>query len=170
MSDNEQIVGDDSEFSNEDEENESDGELSDSSEESNDGSGDNLTEEDKLEVLINTTYGGFEPSIQAKELYEVYTGKKFTGGVDRSDPELIRVFKELGKDEFNSSVSSARITTIHKKYKDFYDFHEYDGQETLKIEESEYQLHMLRSALKELAFSGEPVTKEQLKHLIESEF
>jgi len=157
MSDNEQIVGDESSESN------------DASSSNDEDAEESIGPDNKLEVLVNTGYGGYQPSKQALELYKVYTGNDYKT-YNRTDPDMIRIYKELGKEEFDSSVSSTEIEIIHKKYEDFYELSEYDGKETLKINYDEYKLHKLRDALKRLALSNEPITGDQLIHLAESEF
>lgn len=166
MSDNEQIVGDESSESND--ENESIDE-NESNEKDDAGSEESISPDNKLDVLINTSYGGYQPSKQALELYKVYTGNDYKT-YNRTDLDMVRIYKELGKEEFDSSVSSTEIETIHKKYEEFYELDEYDGKETLKINYDEYKLHKLRDALKRLALSNEPITGDQLIHLAESEF
>jgi len=86
-----------------------------------------------MKVVINKCYGGFGLSSKAvARLYEL-RGLSCTDAVDnsffdinRTDPNLIKVVQELGK-EANGSYSKLKIVTIPDDVD--YEIEEYDGME-----------------------------------------
>lgn len=118
----------------------------------------------KFEVLINTDYGGFETSDEVDELYTFRTGKKYDD--DREDLVMIQIYKEVGSEHFGGDVS---LEYIENKYRGFYEIIEYDGLESIQIDESAYKLDLLKTKIQELIDSSDSdsIPKEYLKKLIE---
>ena len=57
-----------------------------------------------VDVAINRCYGGFDLSEKAKKRICEIKGKEYSIFIERDDPDLIRVIKELGK-EVNTEYS-----------------------------------------------------------------
>ena len=133
----------------------------------------------KIYVLINRCYGGFELSEKAYDLYNCKMRARDSNHIDvkhewnikRHDPVLIEVFKEL-KSEFEEGqkmfmgklVKNTRIMAceIEKKYMDYYSIDDYDGMETPNINYSKYT----KTELKKIFDSDENDT-EKLKKIRE---
>jgi hypothetical protein len=106
------------------------------------------------EVVINTCYGGFGLSKEAYELYlklkniTTYPEKDEWGHIlywldkkktkvfydrelDRHDPTLVSVVKQLGK-KANGECANLEVVEVQGRYR----IDEYDGNETLEEEDS----------------------------------
>ena len=104
--------------------------------------------DERIEIMVNSCYGGWHPSDKAIKLYHSRVRKtnpdfieveSFSFCFDRSyrhDPILVQIFKELG-DEFDEVFSKTRLVSISKKYEKFYSIseeEEADGIETVGID------------------------------------
>lgn len=67
----------------------------------------------------------------------------------RHNSLLIEIFKELG-DEFYGKHSHICIIKINKKYTNYYEIHEYDGCESLKIKYDSYKLNKTTQILQQI--------------------
>ena len=108
-------------------------------------------EEEKIEVLLNDCYGGWQISNKANKLYELRKTEKSENYIrKRSDPILVQIYKELG-DEFDGGKhSKTNIEKIPKKYEKYYIISEYDGLETVEIDYTLYELDHLKQKIKEI--------------------
>ncbi len=122
-------------------------------------------EEETVEVLYNTKYGGFGVSEKAEELYvkykkeadpEVVIGPLEFIHFARTSPFWLRVFHELG-DEFNSPYCKAAVKVIPKRYRYFYRIDEYDGKETVLIDHQKYELDQIKTILKSTDSNDEKI-------------
>jgi hypothetical protein len=108
-----------------------------------------------IEVLINGCFGGFVLSDKVCDLYNQRKIKKLGEDdelsphceVDRSDPILLKIFHEIGSDNFSGLCSCISIKTIPKKYQYFYSIDEYDGMESIKINHEQYVIDKFESIL-----------------------
>lgn len=97
-----------------------------------------------MEVVINTCYGGYGLSTEATALYLTkkgneysFDGTRFTvhgkffyaSSIQRNDPVLIEVVKELG-DKANGPSAKLKIVSIPKHAG--YSIDEYDGSESIE--------------------------------------
>lgn len=82
-----------------------------------------------IEVLINHCYGGFDVSKAAKALYKERTGRDLDdiSNNARTDPDLIKIVKELGTVAASSEYSKIGI---HKALENRWGYSEYDGLES----------------------------------------
>lgn len=95
-----------------------------------------------MKVVINAEHGGFGLSKEAQELYaskkgielgewkgvyDYYTNLS-VHDIERTDPALVEVVKELGK-KANSRFSSLKVVALPKDVGDNWSIHEYDGLE-----------------------------------------
>lgn len=110
----------------------------------------NIEDEGGVEILYNDCYGGWSPSKKACELYNIKMLKLDTSFVpvmpnnilyvDRHDPVLVQVYRELGREFDEKPVSKTVCGTILMKYVDFYRISEYDGKESVSIDKTQYDL------------------------------
>lgn len=79
-------------------------------------------------IVINRRYGGFDLSKPARDLYMRYTEKNTFNlyNMDRSDPFLIQVVEEMGKDA-DSNFSALKIVEIPDDID--WEIQDYDGME-----------------------------------------
>ena len=84
-------------------------------------------------VVINSGYGGFGLSPQARQMYTELTGQKFDRWeVPRHDPALVQVVEELGQ-AANATAASLQVVTVEGNR---YWIEEYDGCEICHTPES----------------------------------
>lgn len=101
-------------------------------------------ESSTLEVLSNSTYGGFGISDAAYDKYKEKNGKLAKWDTDiRYDPILIDIFKKDGAEFVNRGCSSIILETISKIYKDYHTIDEYDGLESININKDGYDRNLL---------------------------
>ena len=123
--------------------------------ENNDNKDDNNKEE-MIKVLYNCCYGGWSMSDKAKKLYRLRREEPDYinhDGYGRSDPVLVQIFEELGK-EFNGRHCEADIELIPKKYEHHYHISEYDGLESVDINIMGYKFHVLKENTKSILKSN----------------
>jgi len=112
-----------------------------------------------MEILIHPSEYTFSFSKRTVALYQERTGKKATtycpfwngdGDGDwnefRTDPVMIAIVKELGKEENPDLV----IETIRPGYESFYKIHQDEGAEWIWYNEAAYTLHQLKINVLEL--------------------
>jgi len=118
-----------------------------------------------IQVLYNTCYGGFRLSEEASKLY--HQRKKMHDStyeevwyreIPRHDPELIKIYYELGC-YFNSSFSAIEVKQIERKYENFYEIKEYDGLESVYINEQAYKLDVIEKILKNGMTNDEKISE-----------
>lgn len=86
-----------------------------------------------VNVVINTTYGGFELSDTARDRLEELGSESDMGyyDIDRCDPNLIKVVNELG-DSANDIFSALKVATLELAPGEDYKIREYDGFEYIE--------------------------------------
>ena len=118
-----------------------------------------------FQVLHNTCYGGFSLSEKAYELY--HKRKKMHDPtyeevwyreIPRHDPELIKIYYELGC-HFGGTFSAIEVTQIERKYENFYEIKEYDGLESVYINEQAYKLYVIEKILKNGMTNDEKISE-----------
>lgn len=112
-----------------------------------------MSAEEQIEVLYNSCYGGWNISEKAYELYKLRNpnidSNETEFDCNRSDPILIEIYKELGK-EFDGKYSETKITKISKKYKNYYYIKEYDGNELVMINYTKYNFDNMYNKIIEI--------------------
>ena len=85
-----------------------------------------------MKVVINTCYGGFGLSEEAKERYVELTGSKPTHWYDmnRTDPYLIQVVEELGA---AADGPHANLKVVNVEAGSWFRIQEYDGYEEIEL-------------------------------------
>jgi len=124
----------------------------------------------KLGVLYNDCYGGFWLSEKAVNMYKNRRNiQNYISGhaVSRTDPVLIDIYNEIGREEFSQNgISSIEIKYIDPKYENFYTIIEYDGLEDIEILYENYKLYMIKDISYDKCMSNEEkITK--IKELFE---
>jgi len=120
---------------------------------------------EEIEVLYNSCYGGWGISDKAKELYTLRKIKDSTYYIRRrSDTILIQIYKELG-DEFDEKYSKTKIEKIPKKYENYYYITEYDGWEKVEIDFTKYDLDNLKQKIKEMLENNNIDNDEKINQL-----
>ena len=116
-----------------------------------------MINEEEIEILYNSSYGGWRLSEKAIELYKLrnptLTELKFADYYNRDDPILVQIYKELGN-SFDDKYSKTKIKKILKKYENYYDIEEYDGKEWIKINYTKYKLNNIYTKIKEILNSN----------------
>jgi hypothetical protein len=84
-----------------------------------------------MKVVINTCYGGFSLSEDAKERYLELAGEKPKSWYDlnRADKHLVQVVEELGRD---ANGSHARLEVVDIETGRWFKIDEYDGYEEIE--------------------------------------
>jgi hypothetical protein len=125
-----------------------------------------------IEILYNDCYGGYGVSKQALQMYNdrklaidpSWNIIEFDHYLSRSDPLLIQIYKEIGKEAFSERYASVEIQEIPKKYEKCFLIDEYDGKESVDIDYNYYKTIQIR----EILYSGKSndVIVEELKKLV----
>lgn len=79
-------------------------------------------------IVINVCFGGFSLSEEAVALYKEKTGRILSRFVDRDDPVLIEVVKELGTEKASGNLAKLKIVEDVPHGVEW-EIHEYDGAE-----------------------------------------
>ena len=80
-----------------------------------------------MKIVINTCFGGFNISKEAKALYETITSiEAISHEMQRNDPVLIKIVEDLGA-EANGSYAKLKVVEIPDDVDWFIDA--YDGKE-----------------------------------------
>jgi len=121
----------------------------------------NQTDDEQIAVLYNSCFGGWEPSIHARELYNARMQDIdpefvpiYYDEMKRHDPILVEIYQELGEEFDNESYSKTKITYIEKKYENYYHISDNDGNEKVIINETKYELDEMKNKLKTILTSG----------------
>ena len=82
-----------------------------------------------MEIVINHCHGGFGLSDAALERYNALTGKSviYHWDLNRADPALIQVIKEMGTESAGGTYSELKIVDIPDGVE--WEIEEYDGME-----------------------------------------
>ena len=130
-----------------------------------------MKSDDTFPVLYNNQYGGFGYSRKAIEEYnkrvpagaakiktgtgqgifsQALLGKSevdqeiYVHEIDRGDPLMVQVCKDLGNDA-NETYSMIAIAQVPRKFEKHYYIGEYDGLESVQIDFKRYQLDTIKS-------------------------
>jgi hypothetical protein len=117
-----------------------------------------MVNEEEIEILYNSTYGGWGISKKTFELYKLRSNLTNLSEFEkdfscRNDPILIQIYKELG-DDFDDKFSKSKIKKIPKKYENYYYIEEYDGKEFVKIDYIKYKLDNIYNKIKKILQSN----------------
>lgn len=116
-----------------------------------------MSSKDYVEVLYNSRYGYYCESEKAIELYN-FRKKEIDPlfmtvfyeecDIIRHDPILVQIYHELG-DNFNV-IGKIKIKRILKRYENYYIISEYEGLESVMIDEYRYDEDNKKNRIKEI--------------------
>jgi hypothetical protein len=94
---------------------------------------------DRIKILYNDCYGGFDFSDEFKKEYTKRTGKEIqdTWGPNktlRMDPVIVALVEEKGTEWSSASHAVLAIRRIPAIFASYWDIHEYDGNETIHVD------------------------------------
>lgn len=122
--------------------------------------------EDTIEIMFNGTYGGFTFSNDACKLYCKEKGldyakvkKNLSWEVKRTDPDMIRIIKELDK-AAGGRHSGILLWKISKKYQEYFTILEYDGAESVDIDFKGYKLDRIMETI-----NADPVQEDVIANI-----
>lgn len=109
-----------------------------------------MADQETFEILINYKYGGYTISKKAQDELlklnkdaDIMEYKNSFDSKYRTDPDIIKVFHELG-DEFSQSVKCIKINKVYRNYIEISD---YDGKESVEIDYKSYFTDNLKNIL-----------------------
>jgi hypothetical protein len=109
-----------------------------------------MSQEVLFGVIYNDDYGGFGYSQKAWDEYSKRTGKQVQSLSrlfgPRYDPVMIQIVKELGH-EANGPYANLRIAYFSKEFENCLKIDEYDGKETVRIDQKAYSLEWIHRCL-----------------------
>lgn len=122
--------------------------------------------DETIEIMFNSTYGGFTFSDDACKLYCKEKGLdydkakyKLNWEVKRTDPDMIGIIKDLDR-AAGCRHSDICLWKISKKYQNYFTIHEYDGTESVDIDFKGYKLDRITEAI-----SAEPVQEDVIANI-----
>lgn len=141
--------------------------------------------ESMISVLYNNCYGGFNVSEKAKHLYNermkqqnheykfrstgaVYDDFYDTSG--RHDPLLVSIYNELGEEFNGEKYTKINVKMIPKKYENAYIIHEYDGLESISVDNNKYKLNVIQNIIHNLDMNNDIKINEINKILSEKDY
>lgn len=103
------------------------------------------------EIMYNACYGGFSVSKEAWLSYldlngYVYCRHYLKRDIDRSDPSMIEIVKQLGP-KANGKYADIQIQSVPIKYADYIEIGEYDGYESVHVNFDKYKLGTIQKIL-----------------------
>lgn len=146
-----------------------------------------ITESDPMiGVLYNNSYGGFSVSKKAKNLYNErmmqanpeYKSRSANGVYDdfydttrRHDPLFVSIYHELGQEFNGAKHTKIKIEMIPKKYENAYIIHEYDGLESVSVDNHKYKLDAIQNIVHNLDIHDNDMKINEInKVLLEKEY
>lgn len=115
-----------------------------------------MSDEKTFKVVYNDCYGGFDLSKKALDEYNrrKSTNILYADAILQTDPVLIDLVETMGK-EVNSNVSKLKIKEFPLKFKNFLNWGEYDGKESVTIDYNRYLVHHIKIAIEDKNLSPE---------------
>lgn len=138
-----------------------------------------------ISVLYNNCYGGFSLSKKAKELYNERMSQldpeykprsvddyydDFYDTAFRHDPLLVSIYHELGEEFNGEKYTKIKIKMIPKKYENAYIIHEYDGLESVSLDNDKYKLDAIQKIVGIADMDNDSKINEINKVLLEKEY
>jgi hypothetical protein len=116
-----------------------------------------------FKVVYNASHGGFGLNERAFAEYNRRASKnvKFNDSIDRMDTVLIDMVETMGN-TINETFSKLKVKEFPIKYKSFLWWHEYDGNETVKVDYDKYLIHHIK-----LIKDNNNITAEEKMKLIQ---
>jgi hypothetical protein len=122
---------------------------------------------DRLAILVNRCFGGFQFSKQTLDEYNkrmILTDNEFrpikrSCDINREDHVMIKICQEIGN-LVNAQHSHIKIKYIPIIYRDFYQIENYDGKEFVTIEFDKYKLDQIQKIVDDENISSEDKIKK----------
>jgi hypothetical protein len=99
-----------------------------------------------IRVLYNACYGGYSLSAEACDEIKKLRSKPpiYTTSIgDRCDPVVLAVYDKLGAARFSGRHAKIQVETVDAKYINYISIHEYDGLESVEINQTRYKKHAI---------------------------
>ena len=100
----------------------------------------------QIEVMINECFGGFGFSPEAISKYRKANPEQNPNQIERRDPVMIQIVKEMGK-RANGHHALIVIETIPEQYINHYSITSNDGFESVEIHYEKYKIDIAKSIL-----------------------
>lgn len=156
------------------------------SSDTNHNNGTESDSEQMIGVLYNNKYGGFSVSKKAKKIYNErmtqdnpeyksrsvdYVYDDFYDTTGRHDPLLVSIYNELGEEFNGREYTKVMIKMIPKKYENAYIIHEYDGLESVSVDNNKYKLDAIQKIIYNIDMNDNDVKINEInKVLLEKDY
>ena len=112
-----------------------------------------------FKVVYNACYGGFDLSKNALAEYNRRTSKNVIHPdcIGYQDPILIDMIETMDPKEINAKHSRLKVKEFPKIFKDFLSWHEYDGKESVVVDDNKYICHHVKLILQMDASAEEKI-------------
>jgi len=115
-------------------------------------------EKEFIEVMVNTGHGQFSFSEKARDRYWEIKGSPWgtmsIWEIDRTDPFMIQVVKELG-DAANGTSCRIELELVPKEFEKCYVIEEYDGSEWIEINYKKWKLDQIEDVINNFVLTGD---------------
>ena len=100
-------------------------------------------------VVYNDCHGGFDLSEQGMTEYNHRTSQLVTDpdGITRDDPVLLHMVETMDPRVINSRVSRLKIKEFPIIFREFLEWSEYDGLESVRVDYHKYIVRTVKSVL-----------------------
>ena len=100
-------------------------------------------------VVYNDCHGGFDLSEKGMAEYNHRTSQLVTDpdGITRDDPVLLHMVETMDPRVINSRVSRLKIKEFPIMFREFLEWREYDGRESVHVDYHKYIVHTVKSVL-----------------------
>jgi len=112
-----------------------------------------------FKVVYNACYGGFGLSKRGLSEYNRRASKcvKFAEYISHEDPILIQMVETMDAKEINRETSNLKIKEFPIECKPFLSWHEYDGKESVVVDDNKYICHHVKLILQMDASAEEKI-------------
>ena len=99
-------------------------------------------------VVYNDCHGGFDLSEEGMAEYNHRTSQlTYPEGISRDDPVLLHMVETIDPAVINSKNSRLTIKEFPVAFRDFLEWREYDGKESVRVDYHKYIVHTVKSVL-----------------------
>ena len=99
-------------------------------------------------VVYNDRHGGFDLSEEGMAEYNHRTAQlTYPEGIARDDPVLLHMVETMDPSVINSKNSRLTIKEFPIVFREFLEWREYDGKESVRVDYHKYIVHNVKSVL-----------------------
>ena len=99
-------------------------------------------------VVYNDCHGGFDLSEEGMAEYNHRTSQlTYPDGISRDDPVLLHMVETMDPSVINSKNSRLTIKEFPVAFREFLEWREYDGKESVRVDYHTYIVHTVKSVL-----------------------